>query len=163
MFSYVIYEYLGLSQWKKVLVSIGYKGIPLDGMDESIFDEKRGIVRNNHGRVGGGEKGGLYVSGWLKRGPSGIIGTNITDAKDTVMSIIEDIMDNKIELSVDNSNIKKGRDGLDTLLMERNIQKVDWANYEKIDASEKDPSRLRSKKQPREKFTSLNEMLSLTK
>lgn len=152
-----------MSSFKKALVSIGYKGVPLPGMDSHIFDEKKGIVRNNHGRVYSDDTEsdhGLYVSGWLKRGPSGIIGTNISDAKDTVASIMEDILAEKISLkSNDNKNV--GRDGLDDLLMERNIKKVDWSNYEKIDQAEKDPSRLRSDKQPREKITSVESMLAL--
>ena len=55
----------------------------------------------------------------------------------------------------------KGRNGLDKLLMERQITKVDWESYEKIDAKEKDPSRPRTSNQPREKITSLHEMLQL--
>lgn len=133
-----------------------------------MFDERKGVVRNDHGRVhaDGDNEGScnapLYVSGWLKRGPSGIIGTNITDAKDTVASIMEDAMSGKIHLSCD-VDVNKGRDGLDTLLEQRNIKKVDWSGYEKIDLTEKDPSRLRSSKQPREKITSVEEMLEILK
>ncbi len=133
-----------------------------------MFDERKGVVRNDHGRVladsdnEGSCNAPLYVSGWLKRGPSGIIGTNITDAKDTVASIMEDVMSGKIHLSCD-VDAKRGRDGLDTLLEQRNIEKVDWSGYEKIDSTEKDPSRLRSSKQPREKITSVQEMLEILK
>ena len=102
----------------------------------------------------------MYVSGWLKRGPSGIIGTNIADAKDTVASIMEDILDEKINLKPGN-NETKGFDSLDDLLMKRNVKKVDWSNYEEIDRKEKDPTRLRSDKQPREKITSVESMLAL--
>ena len=60
-------------------------------MDKSSFDKDKGTVRNNHGKVIGKDVGnGLYVCGWLKRGPSGIIGSNIMDAKDTVATIIKD-------------------------------------------------------------------------
>mmetsp|Transcript_14705 Transcript_14705/g.16744 ORF Transcript_14705/g.16744 Transcript_14705/m.16744 type:complete len:190 (-) Transcript_14705:42-611(-) len=138
------------------LVSIGYKGKPLPGMDPKIFDEKKGVVRNQNGRVH--EETGMYVTGWLKRGANGIIGTNISDAKDTVTSIIEDLVDNKIDIS---SNVKRGRQGLDSLLSERNIKSVDWAKYKKIDMKEKDPARLRCKSQPREKITSLQDMLAI--
>ncbi len=160
-------------------MSIGYKGVPLPGMDSSMFDEKKGIVQNQHGRVvvnnDGNESrsvGGLYVSGWLKRGPSGIIGTNIADAKDTVLSIMEDLIATSSATDVcdfssgdggSDGGKMKGRNGLDKLLMERQITKVDWESYEKIDAKEKDPSRLRSSNQPREKITSLHEMLQLIK
>merc|ERR1712038_2062630 len=107
-----------------------------------------------------GQKAGLYVSGWLKRGPSGIIGTNIMDAKDTVVSIMEDIAGKKIQISAP-CDKAKGRVGLDALLAEKSIKKVDWTSYEKIDAMEKDPSRLRAENQPREKITSLDEMLKI--
>ena len=133
------------------LVSIGYKGIRLPGMDSAFFDEKRGIVRNSHGKAN--SKSNLYVSGWLKRGPSGIIGTNISDAKDTVSSIVKDLRD-MAEKKVD------GRVGLDSLLLERNVKAVDWESYQRIDAAEKNASRLRSDGQPREKFTSVDEMLN---
>jgi len=62
-----------------------------------------------------------------------------------------------------NERLKGGREGLDALLTERGVLKVDWKNYEKIDAKEKDPSRLRTSDQPREKITSLDEMLQLIK
>ena len=127
-----------------------------------MFDEGRGVVRNDHGRVSNEKRSGLFVSGWLKRGPSGIIGTNIADAKDTVASIMDDILSENIKLSHHNDN-EKGRHSLDALLEEREVKKVDWASYKRIAAAEMDPSRLRSTKQPREKFTSLDEMLTYIK
>ena len=69
-----------------VLRSIGYRGTPIAGIP---FDEKRGLIRNEGGRVVGGERG-EYVVGWVKRGPSGVIGTNKKDAADTVARILED-------------------------------------------------------------------------
>jgi ferredoxin--NADP+ reductase len=73
-----------------VLRSIGYRGRPLDDIP---FDERRGLIRNAGGRVCG-EDGepvpGEYVVGWIKRGPSGVIGTNKKDATDTVARIVED-------------------------------------------------------------------------
>jgi adrenodoxin-NADP+ reductase len=75
------------------LVSVGYKGVAIPGLAPEVFDSHRGLVVNTHGKVTDASNGlaGLYVSGWLKRGPSGIIGTNITDAKDTVGSIVKDL------------------------------------------------------------------------
>jgi NADPH-dependent glutamate synthase beta subunit-like oxidoreductase len=63
-------------------VSIGYKGVPLTGL-EQWYDDRKGIITNKGGKIDGASSslGGLYVSGWLKRGPRGIIGTNIMDAK----------------------------------------------------------------------------------
>jgi adrenodoxin-NADP+ reductase len=147
-----------------VLVSIGYRGTALWGMDESMFDLKRGILKNQKGRIGaGGDKehessqmARLYSVGWIKRGPTGIIGTNIPDAKETVQSILEDL-DQYEEIS---RRTVRGRQGLDELLKERSIQFVDFQDYLLIDQKEKDPKRIRSALQPREKITSLEEMLS---
>ena len=73
-----------------VIRSIGYRGTPLDDVP---FDPRRGLIRNTGGRVCG-EDGepvpGEYVVGWIKRGPSGVIGTNKKDAADTVARIVED-------------------------------------------------------------------------
>ncbi|MGH2875176.1 MAG: FAD-dependent oxidoreductase [Solirubrobacteraceae bacterium] len=72
-----------------VLRSIGYRGLPLAGIP---FDERRGLIRNEGGRVvcDEGTCRGEYVVGWIKRGPSGVIGTNKKDAADTVARILED-------------------------------------------------------------------------
>jgi ferredoxin--NADP+ reductase len=73
-----------------VLRSIGYRGTPLAGIP---FDERRGLIRNDGGRVladDGAPIPGEYVVGWIKRGPSGVIGTNKKDAADTVAKILED-------------------------------------------------------------------------
>jgi adrenodoxin-NADP+ reductase len=75
-----------------VLRSIGYKSVPVDPVVP--FDDKRSVVRNASGRVvheDGSPFPGLYVSGWLKRGPTGIIGTNITDARETVGCMLADL------------------------------------------------------------------------
>lgn len=137
------------------LISIGYKGVALPGIKETeLFDERKGVVVNVHGKVDDSRDGlgGLYVSGWLKRGPSGIIGTNIADAKDTVASIAKDL---------DNQTLKEDDSCLQSLLEERGIQVVDWTSYERIDAAETDESRKRNKDQPREKFCSISEMLDV--
>jgi len=155
-----------------VLVSIGYKGLPLMDMDESMFDKKRGILKNVKGRIlstggGGREKEDdntcpqealMYAVGWIKRGPTGIIGTNIPDAKETVQSILEDIDQNQTQIY---NRCVSGRKGLDELLQQRSIQYVDFQDYLFIDEKERDPSRLRSTLQPREKITSIEEMLSI--
>ena len=73
-----------------VLRSIGYRGRPID---EVPFDHRRGLIRNVGGRVCDEEERhhhGEYVVGWIKRGPSGVIGTNKKDAADTVARIAED-------------------------------------------------------------------------
>ena len=76
-----------------VLKSVGYFGAPLPGVP---FDASRGVVPNELGRVLEGRGGaaaavaGLYVAGWLKRGASGIIGTNLVDAEQTAGCVAED-------------------------------------------------------------------------
>jgi ferredoxin--NADP+ reductase len=68
-----------------VLRSVGYKGVPLPGVP---FDERACVIPNDGGRVEGAER--TYVAGWIKRGPSGVIGTNKKDATETVQLLLED-------------------------------------------------------------------------
>ena len=73
-----------------VFRSIGYTGQPVGDIP---FDERRGLIHNEGGRVtdlDGVHQVGEYVSGWIKRGPSGVIGTNKKDSQDTVAKILED-------------------------------------------------------------------------
>jgi ferredoxin--NADP+ reductase len=74
-----------------VLRSVGYQSVPLPGVP---FDERACVVPNAAGRVlgaGGRPLPGEYVAGWLKRGPTGVIGTNKSDAAETVRSLLEDL------------------------------------------------------------------------
>ena len=68
-----------------VLRSVGYQGVPLPGVP---FDERSGTIPNDRGRVEGAER--TYAAGWIKRGPSGVIGTNKKDATETVELLLED-------------------------------------------------------------------------
>ncbi|MCZ7461703.1 FAD-dependent oxidoreductase [Streptomyces sp. WMMC940] len=72
-----------------VLRAVGYRGAPLDGLP---FDAARGTVPHEAGRVlrDGSPSPGEYVAGWIKRGPTGVIGTNRPCAKETVASVLED-------------------------------------------------------------------------
>ena len=73
-----------------VFRSVGYRGVALAGVP---FDERRGVVPNDGGRVtdaDGTPVPGLYVAGWIKRGPSGVIGTNKPDAHETANAMLED-------------------------------------------------------------------------
>jgi ferredoxin/flavodoxin---NADP+ reductase len=73
-----------------VLRSVGYRSVPLPGVP---FDESRGTVPNAEGRVLGADgcpRPGEYVAGWLKRGPTGVIGTNKSDAAQTIRSLLAD-------------------------------------------------------------------------
>jgi ferredoxin--NADP+ reductase len=74
-----------------VIRSIGYRGRPLPGVP---FDDRRGIIRNEGGRVCDEDRTvrtGEYAVGWIKRGPSGVIGTNKKCATDTVARVLEDL------------------------------------------------------------------------
>lgn len=151
-----------------VLVSIGYKGMPLEGMEESqMFDQSKGVVANEHGKVFGADN--LFVTGWIKRGPTGIIGTNIMDSKDTVNSIMSflDLKNNNAQpqssSSEDESQSLLGRIGLENFLKSNNVGFVNWEQYLRIESSEKEPSRLRSEDHPREKILSVEEMLIAAK
>ncbi|XP_057969165.1 NADPH:adrenodoxin oxidoreductase, mitochondrial isoform X2 [Malania oleifera] len=141
-----------------VLKSIGYKSVPVDGLP---FDHRQGIVPNTRGRVLSDLLGdltlvekGLYVSGWLKRGPTGIIATNLYCAEETVASIMEDIKRGVLASST--SLPKPGREGLIQLLDSRNIRVVPFSAWEKIDAEEKRIGSLRKK--PREKLACWEEL-----
>ena len=74
-----------------VLRSVGYQSVPLPGVP---FDERAAVVPNVEGRVIGADGAPLpreYVAGWLKRGPTGVIGTNKSDAAQTVRSLLADL------------------------------------------------------------------------
>ncbi|MBI2970035.1 MAG: FAD-dependent oxidoreductase [Gammaproteobacteria bacterium] len=134
-----------------VFRSIGYRGIPLPGVP---FDEKNGIIPNAGGRVlqNGSAVPQLYATGWIKRGPTGIIGTNRADSVATVSSLLEDLA----RLGSDSG--KRGAEGIYGILDRRGIRYVSFADWKKIDAAEIERGRPRSK--PREKFTSVGEMLA---
>ena len=152
-----------------VLVSIGYRGMPLGGMEgePGLFDDRRGVVNHVNGKVAGDNN--LFVTGWIKRGPSGIIGTNISDARETVASVMEYIESGGADArrrrrpTEDDArqrgapSARGGRAALAEILRGRSY--VSWPQYRKIDAAETDRGRLRNDSQPREKFLTVDEMM----
>lgn len=82
---------LDLLETGLVLTSVGYRGVPTPGLP---FDEQRGVIPNQAGRVLEGPEGavfpGTYVTGWIKRGPTGFIGTNKSCAQETVQQLADD-------------------------------------------------------------------------
>ncbi|MBA2351767.1 MAG: FAD-dependent oxidoreductase [Burkholderiales bacterium] len=131
--------------------SIGYRGIPIPNVP---FDEGRGIFPNRDGRLLNGSGGvslGFYATGWIKRGPTGIIGTNRADSVATVKALIED-------LPIFPIAEKPGVDALRSLLAQRDRRYVSYADWLKIDAAE--TGRGAPKGKPREKFTRIEEMLA---
>ncbi len=132
--------------------SIGYRGVPLPGLP---FDDRKGVITNEDGRIteNGQPISGLYVSGWIKRGPTGIIGTNRADSVATVKSLLDDLE------MLDTGSEKSGADGVCKLLQSRSVRYVNFEEWKKIDQSEID--RGRPKNKPREKYTYIAEMLEL--
>jgi len=135
-----------------VFRSIGYKGTPLPGVP---FDEARAVVPNRAGRVAdpdGGSAGNIYVTGWMKRGPTGIIGTNKADSMETVATLLAD-------LARFPQQPKLGGDALARHLEARGHAYVDYADWKKIDAYE--ISRGMSAGKPREKLVVQRSMLEV--
>ncbi len=111
-----------------VFRSIGYTGKPIADIP---FDEQRGLIRNDGGRVidpEGAHHAGEYVSGWIKRGPSGVIGTNKKDAQDTVNKILEDAAIGRLNEPV--------TDDVEGMLVTHAPHAVTWAGWRAIDAIE---------------------------
>lgn len=133
-----------------VLRSVGYKGVAAPGLD---FDEQAGIIVNRKGRclVDGKPVPGVYVTGWIKRGPTGIIGTNRADSLETVESILEDFSQNGL-------SPKPGAAALGSAAGTPDTRAVSYAEWQKIDLAERSRGELRGK--PREKFTVLEEMIA---
>jgi NADPH-dependent glutamate synthase beta subunit-like oxidoreductase len=104
---------------------------------------------------------GLYVSGWLKRGPTGIIGTNIPDARETVASILEDVKSGSLpSINVPEASI--GIDGVRSLLKSKGITKanlITWDGFRKIDTHEVSAGQTHGK--PREKLVHIADMINI--
>ncbi|MCW3066993.1 MAG: FAD-dependent pyridine nucleotide-disulfide oxidoreductase [Solirubrobacterales bacterium] len=114
-----------------VLRSIGYTGRTLPGVP---FDERRGTIRNEGGRVLGEDGAplpGEYAVGWIKRGPSGVIGTNKKDAADTVARMLEDAEAGALYTLAD-----ADRDAVEAWLRERVPDHVTWEGWRAIDEHE---------------------------
>jgi ferredoxin--NADP+ reductase len=137
-----------------VLRSIGYRGLPLAGIP---FDERRGLIRNDGGRVigdDGAQAAGEYVVGWVKRGPSGVIGTNKKDAADTVARILEDR-----DAGLLNAPADPSPDACAEWLAERCPHLVTWEGWRAIDEHESALGAPQSR--PRVKLVRTGEMLDV--
>ena len=137
-----------------VFRSVGYLGTPLPGVP---FYEKWGTIPNEKGRVmttikDGQQVIGNYVVGWIKRGPSGVIGTNKPDSVETVEMLLEDFANNKL-LAPESPN----RAAIENLLNERGIEYVTFEDWLKLDEIEQE--RGAAVNRPRVKFSSVDEML----
>ena len=135
-----------------VLRSIGYRGRPLDGIP---FEERRGLIRNDGGRVcddDGRPCPGEYAVGWIKRGPSGVIGTNKKDAADTVARILEDAEAGRL-------GTPAAADAEDTAawLVERAPDAVTWEGWQAIDDAERRAGEAQGR--PRVKIVRLTDLV----
>ena len=136
-----------------VFRSVGYFGT---GLPEAPFDPRRGIIPNEQGRVvtaPGVPATGEYVVGWIKRGPSGVIGTNKPDAVESADRLLEDAAAGRLVAPA-----APGRDGISPLLARRGIRVVTWADWQRLDQMEQ--GRGKALGRPRLKFTSIPEMLT---
>ncbi|HEY2219703.1 MAG TPA: FAD-dependent oxidoreductase [Gaiellaceae bacterium] len=127
-----------------VLRSVGYRGVALPGVP---FDERRGVIPNEQGRVTGQAR--VYAAGWIKRGPSGVIGTNKKDAAETCERVLDDAAAGLLQ--------SEGGE-LEDLLRARGADFVEYAGWQAIDEHERrlgEPSG-----RPRVKLTSWDELLA---
>jgi ferredoxin/flavodoxin---NADP+ reductase len=134
-----------------VFRSVGYHGVPIPGVP---FDEMRGVFPNTHGRIldGGEPMLALYAVGWIKRGPSGIIGNNKPDSKETVHALLDDAPQlSRCEVP-DTGAIRE-------LIASRGVRVVSFKDWRAIDAAE--VARGEAAGKPREKFTRVDEMLAV--
>ncbi|XP_028674616.2 NADPH:adrenodoxin oxidoreductase, mitochondrial [Erpetoichthys calabaricus] len=136
-----------------IVNSIGYKSLPID--DGVPFDETQGVIPNDMGRVC--QTPGLYCSGWVKRGPTGVIATTMNDSFETARCVLEDI-DSRV---LDCSMAKPGHHALRGLLEKRGVTPVSFSGWEKIDALE--VTRGDEIGKPREKLLDVQEMLQLAR
>jgi ferredoxin/flavodoxin---NADP+ reductase len=125
-----------------VFRSVGYRGVELPGVP---FDERTGTVPNERGRV----EPGVYVAGWIKRGPSGVIGTNKKDATETVELLLEDLRDAPRK--------DRPREEIEALLVERGVRLVLYPGWTSIDELERAAGEKLGR--PRVKLCSWDELL----
>jgi ferredoxin--NADP+ reductase len=132
------------------IASIGFQGRPLGDVP---FDERRGIIPNVEGRVTGDPIGGasLYVAGWIKRGATGIIGTNRADAAETVRTLLADFRDKRWSVKTDRQQ---------AIALSGN-PRIDFADWRRIDEAECRSGREVGR--PRRKIVSIEAMLDIAR
>jgi ferredoxin/flavodoxin---NADP+ reductase len=133
-----------------VFRSVGYLGVALPG---APFDESSGTMPNAAGRVlaeDGSPIAGLYCAGWIKRGPTGVIGTNKKDATETVDLLLEDAAAGALPAAAADP-------GIDALLADRGVEVVTYGGWEAIDSAER--GRGAEEGRPRVKLATWDELL----
>jgi ferredoxin--NADP+ reductase len=135
-----------------VFRSVGYRGVGLPGVP---FDEQAGVIPNRGGRVfdeDGEPISGVYCAGWIKRGPTGVIGTNKKDATETVELLLEDARAGRLE------NSAASAERVLEVLQERGVEVVAYAGWEAIDVLER--GRGDEHGRPRIKLCSWDELIA---
>jgi ferredoxin--NADP+ reductase len=137
-----------------VFRSVGYRGVPLPGVP---FHDAWGVILNDRGRVLDADtrepRVGEYAAGWIKRGPTGVIGTNKPDAAETVACMLEDAGRGR---TLAPAEPEPG--AAEALVRQRQPQWVSWEDWRRLDALE--VARGRAAGRPRVKFTRVEEMLA---
>jgi ferredoxin/flavodoxin---NADP+ reductase len=134
-----------------VFRSIGYRGTQIPGVP---FDKKSCTIPNERGRITG--RTGEYAVGWIKRGPTGIIGTNKRDAQETVDTVLEDLDSGRLGTPSD-----PDRDSMEALLAERQPDAVSYAGWQAVDRIEREAGEPYGR--PRVKLCSFEELLEAAK
>ncbi len=129
-----------------VFRSVGYHGVPVPGVS---FDEGSGTVPNEGGRV----EPGVYAAGWIKRGPSGVIGTNKKDATETVQLLLADAAAGLLTRTDDGS--------LEQLLEARGVEAVLYTGWEAIDRAERTAGEPHGR--PRVKLATWDDLLAASR
>jgi ferredoxin--NADP+ reductase len=137
-----------------VFRSIGYQGVPLPGVP---FNDSWGVILNEKGRVLNPDTQkhllGMYTAGWIKRGPTGVIGTNKPDAGETVSCMLEDLQAGKM-LAPEYPEPDKAL----AMIRARQPRFVSYDDWRRIDALE--VARGETEGRPRVKFTSVDEIMT---
>lgn len=138
-----------------LLRSVGYQGTALPGVP---FDGRKNVIPNDRGRVlesaDGTPQQGEYVAGWIKRGPTGVIGTNKADAMETVESLLGDELPSIAAADASPAAV-------DQLLHQRDVQPFGFEQWLALDKYEQEAGKAAGR--PRVKVTALEEMLRLAK
>jgi ferredoxin--NADP+ reductase len=137
-----------------VFRSIGYRGVPIEGVP---YNDSWGVIYNEAGRVVEADSKnpvlGEYTAGWIKRGPSGVIGTNKPDSVDTVEKMIEDLDAGKVL-----TPFIPDEQSLESFIRERQPDYFSFADWQRLDEMEK--ARGAAAGRPRIKFTRIDEMIA---
>lgn len=137
-----------------VFRSVGYRGVPVPGVP---FDERRGVIPNDHGRVidpaSGQPVRGLYATGWIKRGPSGVIGTNKPDSVETVATMLADVA-----AGAHWQPAQPDAGAVDALVRARQPLAITYADWRRLDELECRNGEACGR--PRLKFAAIDEMLA---